>query len=57
MKELVSEYQLLNQFPLGMSYVPLQEFTHLYENLEEAFCKGTLFKELNKPFSGRRCVR
>ena len=57
MKEFFSEYQLLNQLPLGMAYVPLQEFTHLYENLEVAFCKGTLFKDLYKPFSGRRCVR
>lgn len=57
MKEFFSEYQLLNQFPLGMAYVPLQEFTHLYEHLDEAFCKGTLYQELYKPFSGRRCVR
>ena len=57
MKELFNEYQPFNQFPLGMAYVPLQEFTHLYENLEEGFCKGTLFKDLNKPFTGRRCIR
>lgn len=57
MKEFFNEYQLPNQLPLGIAYVPVQEFTHLYENLEEAFCKGTLFKELTKPFTGRRCVR
>ena len=57
MKEQLSEYQMLNQFPLGMAYVPVQEFTHLYENLDKAFHEGTLFKDLNKPFTGRRCIR
>lgn len=57
MKEFLNNYEELNQFPLGMAYVPIQEFTSLYENLEEAFCQGTLFKELDKPFTGRRCVR
>lgn len=57
MKENIHEYQLLSQFPLGMAYVPYQEFTHLYEHLEEAFRKGTLFKDLDQPFTGRRCVR
>ena len=57
MKEFLNDYEELNQFPLGMAYVPIQEFTSLYENLEEAFCQGTLFKELDKPFTGRRCVR
>ena len=47
----------VDSMPLAMAYVPIQEFTSLYENLEEAFCQGTLFKELDKPFTGRRCVR
>ena len=37
MKEFLNDYEELNQFPLGMAYVPIQEFTSLYENLEEAF--------------------
>lgn len=57
MKENMNEYTMLNQFPLGMSYVPIQDFQKLYENLEKAFACGTIFEELNKPFSGRRCVR
>lgn len=57
MKENVNEYTIFNQFPLGMAYVPMQEFQKLYENLEKAFACGTIFEELNKPFSGRRCVR
>ena len=57
MKENPNEYTIFNQFPLGMAYVPLQEFGKLYDNLEKAFFCGTIFEELNKPFSGRRCVR
>ena len=57
MKDNLNEYTLLNQFPLGMAYVPMQEFNKLYEDLEKAFRCGTIFEELNKPFTGRRCVR
>ena len=41
-------------FPVAMAYVPWQNLENVYENLEEAFCAGTLFPELNKPFTGRR---
>lgn len=57
MKETINDYTMLNQFPLGMAYVPMQEFTKLYDNLDKAFSCGTIFEELNKPFTGRRCVR
>ena len=57
MKDEMNEYMILNQFPLGMAYVPMQEFQKIYENLEKAFHCGTIFEELNKPFTGRRCVR
>ena len=57
MKETINDYAVLNQFPLGMTYVPIQEFNKLYEDLEKAFHCGTIFEELNKPFTGRRCVR
>ena len=33
------------------------EFQKIYENLEKAFAYGTIFEELYKPFTGRRCVR
>lgn len=46
-----------DRFPLAMAYVPWQERPVLYENLEEGFCNGTIFPELNKPFTGRRCVK
>ena len=57
MTDHLTEYTSLNQFPLGMTYVPKQEFTKIYENLDTAFSCGTIFEELYKPFTGRRCVR
>ncbi len=45
----------IEDFPVAMSYVPWQHFEKIYENLEEGFCQGTIFPELNKPFTGRRC--
>ena len=46
----------MQEFPVGMAYVPWQQFKGIYEDLEKAFCIGTIFPELNKPFTGRRCV-
>ncbi|MGN0335360.1 MAG: spore coat associated protein CotJA [Lachnospiraceae bacterium] len=42
-----------SQFPLAMAYVPWQRFGQTYE-LSKAFTAGTIFPELNKPFSGKR---
>ena len=53
----MKDYRFLeNQtdYPIAMAYVPWQHLENVYENLEEAFCAGTLFPELNKPFIGRR---
>lgn len=47
----------LDQFPLAMAYVPWQQLTNVFENLEEAFQVGTIFPELEKPFKGRRCIK
>lgn len=44
------------KFPIAMSYVPWQHFDKLYDDLEKAYHFGTIFPELNKPFTGRRCV-
>lgn len=38
---------------LAMAYVPWQQWRYLYE-ADEGFHCGTIFKELNKPFMGRR---
>lgn len=45
------------KYPIGMAYVPYQKHCKVYENLEEAFHHGTIFPELTKPFTGRRCVK
>lgn len=39
---------------LAMAYVPWQSFRKLYE-VCEGFSKGTIFKELDLDFYGRRC--
>ena len=39
--------------PIAMAYVPWQEWRDIYE-AEKAFSCGTIFKELNKPFVGKR---
>ena len=45
-----------DRFPIGMAYVPWQSFEKMFEDLEKAYHVGTIFPELNKPFTGRRCV-
>lgn len=43
-----------NEKPLAMAYVPWQSFTDIYENLNEAFLNGTIFKKLTLPFYGAK---
>lgn len=40
-------------FPVGMAYVPWQEFKDLYDPYQ-GLCHGTIFKELDYPFYGKR---
>ena len=42
----------LKALPIAMAYVPWQEFRNLYA-AEKALCHGTIFEELDKPFSGK----
>ncbi len=49
--------EYFERFPIAMAYVPWQQLKNIYENLEEAYYEGTIFPELNKPFTGRRCVK
>ncbi|MDE5867198.1 MAG: spore coat associated protein CotJA, partial [Lachnospiraceae bacterium] len=44
-------------FPIALAYVPWQRLNNIYEDLDEAFENGTIFPELNQPFSGRRCCK
>ena len=39
--------------PLAMAYVPMQRFEDIYD-VDQAFCAGTLFCDLNKPFLGKK---
>lgn len=43
----------LEHLPIGMTYVPMQKWKDIYQ-LEDGFQCGTIFKELNLPFTGRR---
>ena len=42
--------------PLAMVYSPEQEWEELYD-VEDAICRGTLFKKLDLPFYPGCCVR
>lgn len=46
----------VDKFPIAMAYVPWQKFDKMFDDLEKAYQCGTVFPELNKPFTGRRCV-
>ena len=41
----------LSDLPVAMAYVPWQEWYGIFD-LEKGFCCGTIFEELNKPFTG-----
>lgn len=41
-----------DRMPIAMAYVPWQRFGHIYE-LDRALQTGTIFAELDKPFTGR----
>lgn len=49
--------EYFDRFPVAMAYVPWQRMSRIFEDLEEGYCKGTIFPELDKPFTGRRCVK
>ena len=48
--------EYFERFPIAMAYGPWQHLTSIYEDLEEGYCNGTIFPELTKPFTGRRCM-
>ena len=45
-----------NEYTIAMAYVNWQSFDKVYDDLEKAYRIGTIFPQLNKPFTGRRCV-
>lgn len=42
-------------FPLGMAYVPIQQWKELYDP-ELALQRGTMFRQLDFPFIGEEAV-
>ena len=44
--------EYFDRFPIAMAYVPWQQLTSIFENLDEAYKTGTIFPILNKPFLG-----
>lgn len=49
--------EYFERFPIAMGYVPWQHLNKIFENLDEAYYKGTIFPELEMPFTGRRCIK
>lgn len=49
-------YDSLSGMPIAMAYVPWQMWRKIYD-AEKAFCRGTIFEELDKPFQGMGGVR
>lgn len=47
------KFSCVDNYPLAIAYVPMQRFRDLYDNTS-ALNRGTLFKELDKPFDGRK---
>lgn len=45
-----------DSIPLAMAYVPMQKWRMLYAE-DVGFSRGTIFKELDKPFIGEEAVR
>ena len=44
----------LEQYPIAMAYVPWQRWQQVYP-VEKAMNRGTIFPDLDKPFSMGRC--
>lgn len=50
------EMKNVDSLSLAMAYVPWQRWNQIYKP-EEALMQGTIFMELDKPFTGRSCIR
>ncbi|HIX72853.1 MAG: spore coat associated protein CotJA [Clostridiales bacterium] len=46
----------IDALPPAMAYVPWQSFKNIYK-AEDALRQGTIFEELDLPFTGRRCQK
>lgn len=50
------EVKNIDALPLAMAYVPWQTWGNIYK-AEDALQQGTIFEELDLPFTGRRCAK
>ena len=46
----------LDSMPLAMTYVPSEKCQNIYKP-ENALYAGTIFQDLDLPFTGRRCQK
>lgn len=46
----------IDEFPVGMAYVPWQQWKEQYD-LQKGFQVGTIFPDLHKPYVGLRGAR
>lgn len=53
-RETPEGYAPITPTSLAMAYAPIQEWRMLYEPCK-ALSRGTLFAELDKPFTGKCC--
>lgn len=52
----MDEQSTIKNMTLAMAYVPWQTWRDIYD-AEKAFCRGTIFEELDKPFLGKGGVK
>lgn len=49
----IPKYQVNSNLKLGQSYTPYQQYRDLY-NIQEALYRGTMFKELYRPYKKQK---
>lgn len=47
--------ETIQQAPLSMAYVPVQQWDCIYDNAMQALCRGTVFPGFDKPFLEGAC--
>jgi len=52
----IYDHDKLSGLSIAMAYVPWQKWQNIYKP-ENALCAGTIFQELDLPFTGRRCQK
>ena len=55
MHETPTKSAILDEMPLAIAYVPRQVWRELYD-ADIGFQRGTIFRELDKPFIGEEAI-